>query len=87
MRINPKREPFEGLFKTDAGYIYVQYTAEDPDCDFDYTVYDDQFNDIDGGLIGESGVCKWDLEEAAVEINGGRPVRRLWIDMYRQYIE
>ena len=47
-------------------YIHVQYLADDPDYDFDYTIYDSSAHDIDGGVIGSfSG---WDLRYAVINI-------------------
>lgn len=85
-----KNEPYEALYLTTAGYyLHVQYTADDPECDFDYTIYDEDFLDEDGGLIGEN--TDWTLDEAADQIMCIEPVRygsrmtRLNIDDYRDY--
>ena len=87
-----RNEPFEALYLTTTGYyLYVQYTADDPEYDFDYTIYDRDFLDEDGGVIGE--YTKWDLDEAADQILRAGPVRygsrmeRLHIDDYRDYLD
>ena len=59
------RDFYEALFKTGEYYLYVQHTADDPEYDFDYTFYDKDFNDVDGGVIGRH--TNWDLTRAALE--------------------
>lgn len=56
----------EALFKVPGYYIHVQYLSDDPEYCFDYTIYDDDFNDIDGGVIGTDD--SWDLRRAAEEV-------------------
>ena len=58
------------LFRLKNGYVFVQYLDDDPDCDFDYTIYDNEFSDIDGGVIGEGVYDVWDLKRAAEEVVG-----------------
>lgn len=60
-------EPYEKLFSVGFWYIYVQYTADDPDCRFDYIIYNKDFDEVDGGLIGDLD-CNWNLMRAAAEI-------------------
>lgn len=87
-----KNEPYEALFVTTTGYyLYVQHTADDPECDFDFTIYDEDFLPEDGGLIGEN--TDWNLDMAADEIMRGQPIKcgtraaRLDIEDYRDYLE
>lgn len=56
----------EALFKIPGHFIYVQYLSDDPEYFFDYTIYDNDFNDLDGGVIGTDP--RWDLRRAAIEI-------------------
>lgn len=90
--MNKYDESFEALFLTTKGYyLYVQYTADDPECDFDYVIYDEDFADVDGGLIGE--YTDWNLDRAADEILSDGPVSygsrilRLDLEDYRSYLE
>ena len=58
----------EALFRThDGGYLFIQ-DSEESGCDFDYTLYDEDFVDIDGGVIGEGGLL--DIFSMAEEIAG-----------------
>ena len=84
MILNPKHEDFEKLFlcpKTNQ-FIYIQYLSDDPEYDFDYTIFDDQFNDIDGGVIGQRS--DWDLKEAAIEATGDYSLVEKDLDYYRK---
>lgn len=60
-------ERFESLFSVGNNhYLYVQHTADDPEYDFDFTLYDRNFRDVDGGVIGQN--TDWSLKRAAREI-------------------
>lgn len=97
---NLKDERYEALYRiNNIGYLYVQYTADDPEYDFDYTVFDNDFHDVDGGVIGVD--TRWDLDAAADAIcediqqtlksrgfTAGRPtIWRLDIDAYMDKLE
>lgn len=88
-----KHESYEALFSAGDQYIYVQYLYDDMEYDFDYTIFDRDFNDIDGGVIGESGTAipfggDWDLQRAAEEIAGySAGVIRLDLDEFRDRFE
>ena len=73
---------YEALFRFPKGYVYVQYLADDPEYDIDYTVYDLNFRDIDGGCFGEDG--KFDLLGAAKEAVGTEDIILVDIDLYRE---
>lgn len=91
-----RNDSFEALFSVGGKYyIYVQY-CDDSEYDFDYTVYDADLNDVDGGLIGCTGCAdvlggSWDLGKAAEEIVaeekqifGNADVVRLDLEEYRR---
>lgn len=86
-------ESYDALFCAGDQYIYVQYLYDDAEYDFDYTIFDRDFNDIDGGVIGESGTAipfggDWDLQRAAEEIvERGVKVIRLDLDEFRGRFE
>lgn len=61
-----QKDPLEKLFMVGSNYLHVQYLADDPEYDFDYTIYDESFHNIDGGVIGV--MTGWDLLMAANEI-------------------
>ena len=73
---------YEALFRFPKGYVYVQYLADDPEYDIDYTVYDLNFRDVDGGCFGEDG--KFDLLGAAKESVGTEDLTPLDVDAYRE---
>ena len=56
----------QGLFRVGTLYIYVQYLVDDPEYDIDYTIFDSEFTDVDGGVLDGNG--KWGLRRAAEEI-------------------
>ena len=65
------KEPLEKLFQVDTDYfIHIQHLADDPEYEFDYTIYDWNFTDIDGGVIGAAG-CGWTIEQTLQEIVSG----------------
>jgi len=80
-----KNESFEKLFmcKKKDQFIYIQYLADDAEYVFDYTIYNNTFEEIDGGVIGEPG-CGWDLLKAARNVIGVRNLSECNLDSYRK---
>lgn len=77
-------ESFEKMFfspKTNR-YICIQYLTDDPEYDFDYTIFDVDFNDIDGGVIGQR--TDWNLFEAAIEVSGDYDLVECDLDYHRE---
>ena len=84
-----KDESFEALYRIkNVGYLYVQYTADDPEYDFDYAIFDNDFQDVDGGVIGVN--TRWNLDAAASVIARENILPAIWrldIDAYRDKLE
>lgn len=68
----------EALFKVVGSFVYVQYAS---DGDFDYTIYDPNFNIIDGGRVENDGT--YDLWNVVQEVIGrGGVVKRVDVAEY-----
>ena len=88
-------EPFEKLFHVGDSYIYIQYLYDDDEYDFDYTIYDANLTDVDGGVFGESGTAvpfggTMDLlagaEMLAEEYGLTGDIEELDIECFRDYL-
>ena len=90
------KEPYEKLFCVGDVYIYIQYLYDDNEYDFDYTIYDVEFNDVDGGVFGESGTAvpfggsinlRDGAEQLAEEYGLTGDIEELDIEDYRDKLE
>lgn len=79
--IDPQQEPYERLFQFASGFIHVQRLADDYDYDTDYTIFDSEFNDLDGGILCDD--YSHTLKEIAAELVGTFELTEVNIEDYR----
>lgn len=60
------KDPAEAIYRIHGHYIFIQYLADDPEYLFDYTIYDNDFNNIDGGVVGID--ASWNMDRVLKEI-------------------